>query len=581
MKSQAIKQAAVWLLCVFNVLMLSSVPFVLSAAEPLDREADAQQQETVLSPEYDVIYFEKATNLYHYMILDRNEKPLGRVRELLIDVSSATIPYVAFSFERDDGEILIPVHSTALMLNQEQKLYILGLDREVVSRDTPSLLGSELPGTILHSVGQENNRYSFWYNLAPMTDGPKGYLPVMSLWSPVVHRAGARIIPGVSATLSALQEMHVVGENTGLVGEVEDLIVNPVTGRIHYVLVRPGKFSSPDQQNLVVPIPLSFFTLNFNEKILSFDENTKKLRDAPTVDIHQWRKLMSIERRRDVLSYWAHMNNPRPLRAGMRVLPQETIRFTEISGYQVVNPQGASLGMVKDVVIDELGNAMYAVVQFGGFLGIGNDWHFIPLSALTIDTYGKQTILDVDRETLEKMPGYEPGMLPDGGKGEWDKEIRFYWEQWTLSSYPEEWFQHAASGSIIGTTAVLVSRVMNYDVRNPDKEDLGNVVDIVLNMREAKVAYNVLSFGGLLDLGNKLFAVPFNAMILNTYGEEIIFDIGQNVLEAAPGFNPKQWPTEANPLWYGEVDTFWQAPLSLHYPLGGRKDTFCENHEWS
>jgi sporulation protein YlmC with PRC-barrel domain len=581
-KSSVKKLIAVWSLNVFFILLISAAQLMLFASEQPVREADARQQKTALIPDSNITYLEKATNLYQYTVLDRNEKALGPVGELLIDVSSATIPYIAFSFERDGEEVLIPVHVTSLMLNRERKTFILGLDGEVVFSDAPFLVNCELPDTILQGTGQEKDRYGFWYNLAPMTHGPDGFLPIMSLWNPFVYRAGARIIPGISATLSAVMEMGVTWEQDRFVGEVEDLIVNPVTGRIHYVLLRPEQFSSRDQQNQVVPIPLCFFTLNFNEKILSFDADPKTLRYAPTVDIHQWRNLTSIEGRRDVLSYWAHMNNPRPLRAGMRILPQETIRFTEITGYRVANPQGANLGVVKDVVIDELGNAMYAVVQFGGILGIGDGWHFVPLSALTIDTYRNQAILDVDKGTLEKMPGYEPGSIPNGGKEGWDMEIRSSWERWTLSSFPEEWFQHNASGSIIGTTAVLASRVMNYKVCNPDRKDLGNVVDIMLNMREAKIVYNVLSFGGgTLDFGNKLFAVPFNVMILNTYGEEIIFNIGKDILEIAPGFENDKWPTEANPLWYGDVDTFWQAPLSSHYPRGGRKETFHENHKWS
>jgi hypothetical protein len=60
-----------------------------------------------------------------------------------------------------------------------------------------------------------------------------------------------------------------------------------------------------------------------------------------------------------------------------------------------------------------------------------------------------------------------------------------------------------------------------------------------------------------LEIGEKLFAVPFRAMILNSYGEEVIFDVDRHVLEIAPGFDRHNWPDTANPLWHEEADTYW------------------------
>jgi hypothetical protein len=76
-------------------------------------------------------------------------------------------------------------------------------------------------------------------------------------------------------------------------------------------------------------------------------------------------------------------------------------------------------------------------------------------------------------------------------------------------------------------------------------------------VQEARVDYNVLSFGGFLDVGEKFFAVPFKALIVNPYGKEVIFDVSVMELETAPGFDRNNWPETANPKWHEDVDTYW------------------------
>jgi sporulation protein YlmC with PRC-barrel domain len=263
------------------------------------------------------------------------------------------------------------------------------------------------------------------------------------------------------------------------------------------------------------------------------------------------------------MTYWAKADNPRPLNAGMRVLPTETARISELVGYDVTNIYGENLGEIADFVIDENGKTPYGVIELGGVLDMYEEWYFVPLQAMTVDRYRTQVILSIDQGTLESIPGYEGGSIPGNGDPGWDAEIREFWRSWTMASFPEEWFRASPAGSILGATAVLSSEIMDYDVRNPERKDIGKIEDIMLDLREARVAYNVLSFGGFLDIGEKLFAVPFKAMIVNPYGEEVIFDVSRKTLQIAPGFDRADWPDTANPLWHEDVDTYWwKAPVT-------------------
>src|SRR3984893_2310337 len=107
----------------------------------------------------------------------------------------------------------------------------------------------------------------------------------------------------------------------------------------------------------------------------------------------------------------------------------------EVVGRKVVNPQGESLGKVEEVMLDSApGRIAYAVLSFGGFLGMGDKLFAIPWSRLSLDEGRKVFVLDVDRATLEKAPGFDKNNWPDMADHGWGNRIytyygsRPYWE---------------------------------------------------------------------------------------------------------------------------------------------------------
>jgi sporulation protein YlmC with PRC-barrel domain len=99
--------------------------------------------------------------------------------------------------------------------------------------------------------------------------------------------------------------------------------------------------------------------------------------------------------------------------------------------------------------------------------------------------------------------------------------------------------------------------LLGNDVYNSKDEDLGDIKEIMLDMTSGRVAYAVLSFGGILTLGEKLFAVPWNALKLDTKNKRFTLDIDKERLERAPGFDPDRWPDMADETWSNEVHSFY------------------------
>jgi sporulation protein YlmC with PRC-barrel domain len=86
------------------------------------------------------------------------------------------------------------------------------------------------------------------------------------------------------------------------------------------------------------------------------------------------------------------------------------------------------------------------------------------------------------------------------------------------------------------------STLIGNDVRNRQGEELGKVEDFMLDLETGRVAYAVLSFGGFLGLGNKLFAVPWSAFTLDSPHHAFVLDVSKERLKEAPGFDKGHWP---------------------------------------
>ncbi len=83
------------------------------------------------------------------------------------------------------------------------------------------------------------------------------------------------------------------------------------------------------------------------------------------------------------------------------------IAASKVNGTHVYNGQGESLGSIYDVMIDKRsGKVAYAVMSFGGFLGMGEDYHPLPWSVLTYDTEQGGYVVNLDKESLEGAPRY-------------------------------------------------------------------------------------------------------------------------------------------------------------------------------
>jgi sporulation protein YlmC with PRC-barrel domain len=105
-----------------------------------------------------------------------------------------------------------------------------------------------------------------------------------------------------------------------------------------------------------------------------------------------------------------------------------------------------------------------------------------------------------------------------------------------------------------------------------DGETVGKVKDIMLDVRSGRIAYVVIASGGFLGVGDRLFAIPWSALTLDTDRACFVLNVDTGRLRNAPGFDERDWPTMVDPGWAASVheyygsEPYWGGRGALHDP---------------
>jgi sporulation protein YlmC with PRC-barrel domain len=112
---------------------------------------------------------------------------------------------------------------------------------------------------------------------------------------------------------------------------------------------------------------------------------------------------------------------------------------------------------------------------------------------------------------------------------------------------------------------MLANDVKGHKVVNKNAEDLGKIEDYMLDLETGRMAYAVLSFGGFLGMGEKLFAIPWSAFNVQLFENDlrIVLNVDKEILTKAQGFDKSQLPLSYSQLssvytYYG-YKPYWQT----------------------
>lgn len=104
-------------------------------------------------------------------------------------------------------------------------------------------------------------------------------------------------------------------------------------------------------------------------------------------------------------------------------------------------------------------------------------------------------------------------------------------------------------------------KIIGYELKNPQGEDLGKIDNLMINLEKGEVEYVVVEFGTFLGLGGKLFAIPFNELKLDRDNKFFILDRDKEHLKKSPGFDKDHWPETNDHSYFNNVKMFYGSYL--------------------
>jgi sporulation protein YlmC with PRC-barrel domain len=221
------------------------------------------------------------------------------------------------------------------------------------------------------------------------------------------------------------------------VGRITDLVIEP-DGRISFAVLSRFEMDGRDARLVAVP----FSALSFDDKYLVLDTTSDKLASAPLFNrsylkARSWAE--DSNRYFGLQPSWGEgkegtacekapgMNHQISMTKGWN-RPYDA---TEIIGTQVKDSQGEEVGKIDDLVFDEEGRISFAVIGYGGFLGMGQNLVAVPVNSLSNAEEPRHFVLDATKEKIQAAPLFSKKTLDEPG---WAEGIHRYFGQqpsWT------------------------------------------------------------------------------------------------------------------------------------------------------
>ncbi|MFJ1298930.1 PRC-barrel domain-containing protein [Pseudomonadota bacterium AL_CKDN230030165-1A_HGKHYDSX7] len=111
-----------------------------------------------------------------------------------------------------------------------------------------------------------------------------------------------------------------------------------------------------------------------------------------------------------------------------------------------------------------------------------------------------------------------------------------------------------------GPEIMAAETLAGNEVYNPAGEKLGTVETIMLDVPRGRIAYAVLARGGVMGMGDKLYAIPWAALTLDTDRKCFVLDVPRDQLKQAEGFDKHNWPRMADERWASDVHAYYNQP---------------------
>lgn len=333
-------------------------------------------------------------------------------------------------------------------------------------------------------------------------------------------------------------------------GQVQNFMIDPETGRIAFVVVAFGGFLGLTDKWIAIPLEVLRWDTERGYFIMDVPRST--LERAPGIDKDKWPEEFDLSWMEEVYTcfgcrpYWV-AGTRWVLRGAAGSAETLIVSAAWLKGHHVENKNGEDIGKIYDLVIDlQSGYMTYAAVELTGYEEIKGRKIAVPIEAFTIESDGEAVYLELERENMEKAPEYNP----EGIRADQDSVGAIY-AHYGFSPYWENrkvWRRRGVPVHPSELTAYYqpdlysVSDLMGDPVRDFQGNEAGKLEDLMIDFESGFLASAIMSAGGFLGMGDKFYPLPLEVLSFDPVNRTFYLAVDKETIEEAPAFEKERLP---------------------------------------
>jgi sporulation protein YlmC with PRC-barrel domain len=214
----------------------------------------------------------------------------------------------------------------------------------------------------------------------------------------------------------------------------------------------------------------------------------------------------------------------------------------DVIGKNVKNADGETIGNIEDYVVNKDGKIVYIAVAVGETAGFGGRLYAVPPDGLKLEPNGQHFMINAKKADFDADKGFDANKWPTRADMRWGKNGKRDAESRDDAKDNEK------------DQVFRVSKLKGMTVKNARGETLGRIYEVVLNLDDSRVGYMAFSYGGVLGVGAKLYAIPFESfemksLTLNPADRTLVLNNTKQDFETTAGFDNNAWPAKADDRW--------------------------------
>lgn len=332
-------------------------------------------------------------------------------------------------------------------------------------------------------------------------------------------------------------------------GQVQNFMVDPETGRIVFLIVSFGGILGLTDKWIAVPMDVLSYDIDNGNFIM--DVPREILEKAPGIDKDKWPYELNLDWLEEVYTcfgcqpYWeSHTRWTAKKTGGVETL---TVAASWLKGHSIKDAAGNEIGKIDDLIMDlRSGYMTYAITDINAYEALKNRKIAIPIEAFSIGGDNESLQLNIERVKLENAPVFDPASIKVdsntvgkvytyyGYSSYWNN--RNIWQRRSAAVHPE------SSSMTYQPDLYPISDLMGAPVFDVQNKDIGRIDDLMIDLQSGYLASAILVSGNILDVGEKYYPIPLEVLSFDPVKKTFYLSVDRETVQEAPAFDKDRLP---------------------------------------